>query len=159
MRYILFVAFLFFCYPTYAQEEIGPRLNLPVVSTVTFKDGVPDQPIPDGQYKVLGVNHWQTVLNVAIAYQGLYNWRLEIQGTLNAYSETINNYELALKNLNAQLKLEKGNTDYYKLRLGQVEKAQSQDAFRNKFERFALYSVIAVQMVIIGVVGVKGAAN
>ena len=159
MKYLfIFLLTLSFCSAAAAQED-KPRLSLPSVDTTTVLAGVPNPVIPDGQYKCLAVTQWSQVMSIAIEYRGLYNWRLETQGALNAYNAQVNAYELTLKNLEYQIKREKENGEYYKLRLGQVEKLNQKAAFRDKFERFILYGVILGELVIISVMGVKGLAN
>jgi hypothetical protein len=159
MRYLVTVLLILsFCSNVFCQED-EPRLSLPSIETTTVLEGVPNPPLADGQYKCLAVSQWSQVIAIALEYRGLYNWRLTTQGALDAYNAQINAYELTIKNLNYQIKREKENGEYYKLRLGQVEKAQHSETLKSKIERFVLYGVILGELVIISTMGIKGLAN
>jgi hypothetical protein len=138
-------------------ETVTPRVSLPTVETSVVRDYTVN--LPDGEYKCMDVNQWKLVILMAVDYHALYDWRLETQGTLKLYSETVALYESSLDNLRRQLRLTDTHNEYLSLRLSETEKHQSREAFRSKAERIALYAVISVQMVVIGVVGVRGASK
>ncbi len=155
MKYVLCILLILVTLEAFADD----RVMLPQLDTVTVTKGVVSPALPDGQYKLANVDQWKQVLLVGINYNNLYDWRLEIQGTLNAYDKTVAYYEAALRNKDQQFKLLEQQNEYLSLRLNQEIKLKSNEDLRNKIEKFVLYGVVVVELVIIGIVGVKGIAQ
>ena len=157
--WILFWALCFtagFVNPANAEDEMGPRLRLPEVPTVTFDEGMPDKPIANGQYKVVSVEQWKAILMVAVAYQGLYDWRLQTQGALKAYKEMEYHYDSMLENLNLQISTLSEHNEYLTLRLNQAQKTQHKITLSARMEKIALYSVIVMETALLVYAGVRG---
>lgn len=138
--------------PVQAQEQ-NPhdepsrvRYKLPQVATVD-------------EQKCLTTDQWNQVILIASEYKGLFEWRLKIEPTLLEYAALKKSYEHDIQTLEREIQLLKDNREYLELRLGQSEKARTQFSKSYKLEKGVMWAVIAIETVVIGILGVKGTAN
>lgn len=150
MKYTLALLVLLFSCNALAQdnpyEPSRVRYKLPQVATV------------EGQ-KCLTPDQWQQVLIVASEYKGLFEWRLKIEPTLLAYTALQNSYERDIQILEGQIKILKDDREYLQLRLGQETKARTRFSKLYKLEKGLMWGIIAVETVVIAILGIKGTAN
>lgn len=130
----------------YEKEPSRVRYKLPKVATV------------DGQ-KCLSAEQWNQVILIASEYKGLFEWRLKIEPTLLAYDALKNAYDRDIDILEREIQLLKDNREYLELRLGQAETARTKFRKSYKLEKGIMWAVIAVETVVIGILGIKGTAN
>ena len=131
----------------WGQTTLPPREKLPQVETNDLGE------------KCLNVTQWKQVMAVALQNKGLYEWRLEIEPTIFLYQSLEKSYELKLSILQEQVDLLKDDREYLQLRLDQSRKALTQGDKGAKFEKIVMWGVIVIETVVIGVFGIKGAAN
>ncbi len=146
IRVLAFLILLFVTFDASAQEPSRVRYKLPKVET------------NDAGEKCLNSEKWQKVILMASEYKGLFDWRLKIDPTLIEYASLKDTYELKLKIKDEQIALLKEDREYLQLRLGQSEKARTAHTTSYKIEKGIMWAVIAVETVVIGVLGVKGVA-
>lgn len=149
MKLIIFCILTFFSFKSNAQEE-QPRYTLPVIETRT---------IENDEYKCANVSQWKQIILITSEYNRLYDWRLTITGTLDNHYETVELYESVLTNRELQIETMQKDREYLRLRLKQELEANAGVSKRLKLEKGLLWAVIAVETVIIGVIGVKGVIN
>lgn len=151
--------------PLEAQQET--RYSLPEVPTIVrdgdkiicTRDGVEYDCIKDKtEYKLLTFGQWQTVLLLANAYKGLYDWRLETQGVLAVHTDVENYYEDLIKGKDQIIKNYKQDIEYLTFRLKQENQKSNKSEFNTKLERSVLWGIILAETVTMFVVGVKGAS-
>lgn len=130
--------------PAAAQE---PRYQLPEVPTVQLSGA---------EHKCLNVDEWKVVLLIANEYQKLYDWRLVTQVTLSLHQDTLNTYELMLGNYAAQVEMLHADRDYLQLRLNSEVGAAKKTQRLASIERGLLWGLVAVEAIVIGILGVKG---
>lgn len=150
------------------SEPIGPRYTLPTVPTIV-KDGDKLTCKLDGhefecmedrvEYKLVSLEQWKLILLLSNQNKGLYDWRLQIQGVLDAHQQQINSYELLLKGKDQLLKIKDRDIEYYMTRLKQQTTAAQGNEMAAKIERLILYGVILGETITMFVVGVKGASQ
>jgi len=149
MKYLL----IFLCLltaPSLAAAEIdeNPYKTLRTLPTPTVQT-------IDGQENLCTDKEgWRTVLLIAADYQGLFMWRLEIQGVLDAHAEIVTAYELEINNYEASLKLLQSERDYQKTRVGELESAILKGNSGHKVEKFLMWGVILIETIAIGALGV-----
>lgn len=151
MRAFIIVMIICFCASVAAQDaDTKPRYTLPSVDTSTV-EGVP--------MKCLDVKQWQRVILIASEYQGLYDWRLETLGTLNAYQLNDQGYERIISNYKLQLKMLQDDRTYLQLRLKDEADANIRKRKSFRIESGIKWGIIAVETIVIGILGVKGMTN
>lgn len=127
-----------------------PRYTLPTVPTTQI-DGV--------DCKCLNTDQWRQVLLMANAYKGLYDWRLKIEGTLEAHAKVITAYELQIKNYKNILTLKDNHIDYLKDNVKQLEKRHRNTRLEDRIQKYVLWAVVLAETVIIGIISLRGAPN
>jgi len=151
MRYLL--AFLLVLAPTvsYADDVVpdaNPYETLRRLPTPTIEE-------IDGETRVCTtVKGWQNVALLAADYQGLFKWRLKIQGALDAHNDIVTAYELKISSYEATIKLLQADNDYRKTRVGELETSLLSGSKSHKIEKVLMWSVILVETVAIGALGV-----
>ncbi|RLC85691.1 MAG: hypothetical protein DRJ03_10895 [Chloroflexi bacterium] len=148
MRLLLAALILCVSATVHAEEEdpVTSMRRLPVVESTDI-EGLP--------HKCLGHAEWKTVLLIAQDYQGLYMWRLKIEGVLAAHEDIIASYELRLTGYESMLDLKDADIEYYKVRLTETESLVKSNRFADRVEKYLLWGVILVETIVIGVMGVR----
>lgn len=149
MKYLILLTALI-ALPSRADDTFPVRYNLPEVDT-EHRD--------TGDYKCLSTEQWKRVLLIANDYKGLYDWRLKIQGTLDAHALLVVSYEATIKNLGEQIKEYKRDSEYWQLRLKQTEEAKADAVFESKLEKYGYLVAIVLETGIIAYMGVQGLAD
>jgi len=149
-----------------AQETV--RYTLPDVPTLV-RDGAKITCTRDGmeydcikektEYKLLTFAQWQTILLLANEYKGLYDWKLETLGALEAHNDVVNYYEDLLENKDQIIKNYKQDIKYLSLRMKQENEKADKNSFNVKLERSVLWGIILAESITMFVVGVKGASK
>jgi hypothetical protein len=134
--------------PVFSNEPV--RYTLPEVPT-TVTNGV--------EYKCLNAPQWQHVILIASDYQALYDLRIKMQATIDLSDQLNLSWQLAVKNRDAQIKVLKEDRDYLTLRLNQSIKTQEKDSRSLKLEKGVMWGVIALQSILLLVIGIKGAVR
>lgn len=151
MRWLLTIIFLVWVIPAQADDKLPTvRYTLPKVETEHREDG---------DYKCLNTKQWQTVLLMGRGFHGLYDWRLKIQGTINAHAILVTGLEKVIVNLELQIKIHERDVTYWKVRLKQSEESKANAVFASKIEKYAYLVAIVLETGIIAYMGVKGLAN
>lgn len=149
--YTLCLLVLCLTLPTAAQKPsssaFSERHRLPKVETN-----------PEG-LKCLNTEQWQQVLKVSSQNKGLFEWRIEILGALAMHNDIIAKYELLLENYELQLKIVTQRNEYLDTRLDQERTAASRLSLEDRLEKYALWAVVLIETVFIGVMGVKMAVS
>ena len=96
---------------------------------------------------------------MANAYKGLYDWRLKIEGTLEAHAKVITAYELQIKNYKNILTLKDNHIDYLKDNVKQLEKRHRNTRLEDRIQKYVLWAVVLAETVIIGIISLRGAPN
>jgi len=139
------VAALLLCITASATEPSRVRYKLPVVETNTAGE------------KCLNTTEWAQVLTIASEYKGLFEWRLTIEPTLWKYKSLEESYELKLSILEQQIKVLEDDRGYLQLRLEQEQKVRTGHLGKYKIEKGVMWAVIAIETVVIGIMGIRGA--
>lgn len=134
-------------YTAQADEPSRVRYRLPVVPTNA-----------DGN-KCLDTAQWNQVILVASEYKGLFDWRLDIDPTLLKYASLEESYLLQISFFEREIKELKDSREYLLLRLGQETKAKSRTSKIYKLEKGLMWGMIAIETVVIGILGIKGTAD
>ncbi len=150
MRWI--TIFLVFLTCVIAPDAFGDEPKEP--SRVRYQ--LPEVPTNVDGEKCLNTAEWKMVLLVASEYKGLFDWRLTIEPTLAEYEALEASYILKVGVLNSQIKTLTDDREYLQLRLGQTEKTRNKQRTAYKIEKGIMWAVIAVETIVIGVLGVRG---
>ena len=134
-------------YTARADEPSRVRYKLPVVPTNAEGD------------KCLDTAQWNQVVLIASEYKGLFNWRLDIDPTLLKYASLEESYLLQISFFEREVKELKDSRTYLQLRLGQETKSKSRFSKIYKLEKGLMWGMIAIETVVIGILGIKGTAN
>ena len=134
-------------YIAHANEPSRVRYKLPKVTTNDAGD------------KCLDTPQWNQVILVASEYKGLFDWRLEIDPTLLKYASLEESYLLHVSILEREIKELKDSRTFLQLRLGQETKARTRSGKTYKLEKGLMWGIIAIETVVIGILGIKGTAN
>ena len=151
MRYLLALFLLVAPHVSYANDVVpdeNPYETLRRLPTPTIEE-------IDGETHVCTtVKGWQNVVLLAADYQGLFKWRLKIQGVLEAHNDIVAAYELKISSYEATIKLLHANSDYHKTRIGELETSLLSGSKSHKIEKILMWGVILVETVAIGALGV-----
>lgn len=149
MRYLLVFIWFLAAPPLFADEvDENPytelyRLPMPTIQEV---DG--------DKLMCTTAKGWQKVMLIANDYQGLYMWRLQIEGALAAHDDIILGYELKISSYESSLKLLQSERDYQKTRVGELESALLKGNSGHKVEKFLMWGVILIESVALGALGI-----
>ena len=146
MRIILSLIFVLSLAQTALAEDILVRRTLPVVQT---------REIDKVQYKCLDTPQWQDVLVLANDYQGLFNWRLKMEGVLAAQTTLIAAYELKINNYEAILKIKDADRNFLTKQIESAEEKGKRQEFEDRLEKYGLWAVVLVETIVIGVLGAR----
>jgi len=146
MRIILSLIFVLSLAQTALAEDILVRRTLPVVQT---------REIDKIQYKCLDTQQWQDVLVLANDYQGLFNWRLKMEGVLAAQTTLIAAYELKINNYEAILKIKDADRNFLTKQIESAEEKGKRKEFEDRLEKYGLWAVVLVETIVIGVLGAR----
>lgn len=140
------------------MESMPERIALPVVETTQYG---PNGPVRNGlragvEYKCLELEPWKQVLAVGIAYKGLYDWRLEIQGLIRGLLYIVEQQDALMMNYQLQLKVYKDDRAYLQLRIAEMQRVVASDQRGARLEKGFLYGMVAVQAVLLVIVGIMG---
>lgn len=143
---------IFFCVLLLSSVSLAnePRYALPTVPTTAI-DGV--------DHKCLRVSQWQQVILMANAYKGLYDWRLKIEGTLDAHAKVITAYELQITNYKNIILLKDRHLEYLNANVKQLEKQHRNTRLEDRIQKYALWAVVLAETIVIGVISFKGVQN
>jgi hypothetical protein len=97
---------------------------------------------------------WQKVMLMANDYQGLFMWRLKIEGALGAHNDIVAAYELKISSYEATIKVLQADRDYRTTRIGELETALLIGNKSFKIEKGLMWGVILVETVAIGALGI-----
>ena len=109
--------------------------------------------------KCLNADQWGQVVTIASEYKGLFEWRIEVQGIIATHTDIVAKYELLLSNYKLQLKIVTQRNEYLDTRLDQERVAASKLSLEDRLEKYALWAVVLIETVFIGVMGVKMAVT
>jgi hypothetical protein len=147
MKITLFLLILFPWISTpVLAEDIQIRRALPVVET---------QEINKVQYKCLNTDQWKDVLLLANDYQGLFNWRLQMEGVLKAQETLVEAYELKIGNYEAMLKIREADRKFLTDELKRIDEKNKRQAFEERLEKYGLWAIVLVETITIGILGAK----
>jgi len=138
--------FAFLTLPAHADDVVSQRRTLPVVQT---------REIDKIQYKCLDTQQWQDVLVLANDYQGLFNWRLKMEGVLAAQTTLIAAYELKINNYEAILKIKDADRNFLTKQIESAEEKGKRKEFEDRLEKYGLWAVVLVETIVIGVLGAR----
>ena len=127
-----------------------PRYILPTVSTTQIED------IP---HKCLNTIQWQQVILMANSYKGLYDWRLKMEGTLEAHTKIIAAYDLQITHYKNILVLKDIHLNYLKDNVNQLRKQHRNTRLEDRIQRYALWAIVLAETIVIGVISLKGVPN
>ena len=131
-------------FPLRAQEtDFSVRHKLPKVQA------------NDSGEVCLNVDQWKQVLLVSSQNKGLFEWRLEVIGIVNAHEFITAKYEVLMKNYELQIKIQTQRIEYLTARVDQERKAARTSSLEDRIEKYAMWIVIIAETLIIGVMGVK----
>ena len=126
---------------------ISPRYVLPVISTTE---------INGTSYKCLSTEEWKTVLQISNAFQGLYDWRLQVHSILLAQRDIVLAFELKISSYEQTVATHEANRDYLSTRLDN-EKTWNLKLNRSKGIEIVAWKIVAgLELVAILVVSVAG---
>jgi hypothetical protein len=96
---------------------------------------------------------------MANAYKGLYDWRLKIEGTLDAHAKVITAYELQITNYKNIILLKDRHLEYLNANVKQLEKQHRNTRLEDRIQKYALWAVVLAETIVIGVISFKGVQN
>lgn len=131
-------------------EDTQIRRTLPTVET---------QEINKVQYKCLNTDQWKDILLLANDYQGLFNWRLQIEGVLRAQEAMVGAYELKISNYEAMLKIREADRNFLTDEIKRIDEKNKRQTFEDRLEKYGLWAVVLVETITIGVLGAKSWAE
>lgn len=85
------------------------------------REKLPIVPTNENGEKCLNAEQWQQVLRVSSQNKGLFEWRLQIEPTIDMHARVVADYEQLIKNLELELKVFKGDRNYNKARVSELE--------------------------------------
>jgi len=71
--------------------------------------------------KCLNTEQWQQVLKVSRQNKGLFEWRLQIEPTIDMHARVVADYERIIKNLTLEVQVLQGDRSYNKSRVSELE--------------------------------------
>ena len=149
MKYLVALVLLLAPVSTLSEElEENPYKTLRTLPTPAI------QTIEGEKFVCTDKEGWRTVMLMAVDYQGLFMWRLEIQGVLDAHDDITQAYELKITSYEASLKLLQEERTYQKTRVGELESAILKGNAGHKIEKFLMWGVILVETVALGALGI-----
>ena len=116
---------------------------------------VPTVQVVDGEkLACTTTDGWQNVMLLANDYQGLFMWRLEIEGALKAHDDIVQAYELKISSYESTIKLLQEERSYQGTRIGELESALVTGNSGYKIEKGLMWGVILLESVALGALGI-----
>lgn len=160
MRYVVILFLLLVPVVATAQDDVSESDVEQNPYTMLRKLPTPEKINVDGTDKVCtDADGWRSVMLLAIDYQGLFFWRMKIQGVLEAHDEVISAYELKINIYQNQIKLLEEDRTYHQTRIGELETTLLTGTKSHRIEKGLMWGVILLETIAIGVLGVASFAQ
>jgi len=150
MKLLSFMCVLLFAYPAVAEEPYTQLYKLPVPEKCN---------VEDEEKWCIDLDDWKTIVLMANDYRGLFMWRLEISGALDAHEDVIMGYDLKVQALENSLSILQKERDYKNTRIEELESYFRQGNREHKLEKCLMWGVILVETIAIGALGISGFAH
>lgn len=90
-------------------------------NTHVEREKLPFVPTNEKGEKCLDVEQWRQVEKVSNQNKGNYEWRLQIEPTIDMHARVVADYERIIKNLELEIKVLQGDRKYNKARVSELE--------------------------------------
>lgn len=159
MRMIVLLSFIFniLAVEATAQAET-PLLLANFPPRLTMPTGV-TQEHQGKKYQCFAPSEYQTLIRISLAYERLYDWRLSAMGVLRAHHAATASRDNIIFEMGETIVTLKENRDWLTLRLAQTTKFNQETTTSMQYEKIALWGVILVETIFIGVLGATSIGN